>query len=217
MGDGKRGRLMGDPDEFIDPDDRNLEQVFKDLNVEVVRVKKGEIEKMSQGGSVVAKMSLEAEAKMRSLEVARKLIEEKGQKGRLSPNMAISHTKEELESMVARGLNIHEMAKELGVSVATMSALRQFHGIPSRQKRRTKKKEQNVAKVTEPVTEAPQNATFVGQNVAEAPDIIIAKKTIKTSANAAGGEVLGTAKMLEKLGELPVIVEIKVMEDTDGT
>ena len=92
-----------------------------------------------------------------------------------------------------------KMAATLGISISAVSNLRKLYGISGRLKRRSKA-----------TTEAPKEKA-----AAEVPEeaVLLSVKTIRTNAQAAGGEVLGTAKMLEKLGDLPVIVEIRVMED----
>ena len=186
----KRERLI-DPDTYSSIDDRNLREQMQDLGVEWVE-KKAERRSVSWAGTTPPKETpAEAEAAA--------LIKAAGLEGLLSPARVLEYPKEQIEALLKEGMSSAKMADALGISISAVSNLRKLYGISGRLKRRSKA-----------TTEAPKEKA-----AAEVPEeaVLLSVKTIRTNAQAAGGEVLGTAKMLEKLGDLPVIVEIRVMED----
>ena len=196
MEDGKRGRLMGDPDEWVDPDNRNLEQQLNDIGVEVIRVKKG------QESDTVSSVPKERDR-------VAKQIDDAGQKGLVSVEKVLEFPKEKIEALYAEGFSTQEIAEKLGIDKATLHSLKKVHDITMRPTRNKKPKLKGDIGIAE---KAEENWLKANPRLLE-DKTIITKKTIRTNAQAAGGEVLGTAKMLEKLGDLPVIVQIKVMED----
>ena len=199
MEDGKRGRLMGDPDEWVDPDNRNLEQQLNDLGVEVIRVRKVDEKDILWVGPKDDTTKLE--------EMAKK-IEAAGQKGLVSPQMALKHSKEKIEGLLTEGYGTKEMTEKLEIGKATLHSLRKVHDINMRAARKKKLELRGDMGIAE---KAEDNWIKANPRLLE-DKTTITSKTIRTNAQAAGGEVLGTAKMLEKLGDLPVIVVIKVME-----
>ena len=196
----KREKLMN-PDEYIDLDQRTFTQQMADINVEVVRMAKKDQDAISS-----------------EVREAQRMIKEAGMEGRISPGMVIQNSKEEIEDLTSKGMNSDEIAESLGISAGTLSSLRSVYGITGRSKRRVKQPE----KPAEKKAATNINDIYVAEKAEEIwlkanPGLFekgatITRKTIRTTAQAAGGEVLGTAKMLEKLGELQVVVEIRVME-----
>ena len=223
MEEGKRGRLMN-PDEFLDPDDRNLEQQLNDLGVEVIRVKKGGGDVGNNAISVkgenneVKPIGTKEPAAPDHEEIMRQ-IEKKGLKGRISSTLTIENPKERVQELIDQGLTYGDIASKLGMGKSTFATLRQFYGVGrgrGRGVKATAKFDQVEPKryvSKEEVADAFNVPVAMLQELELEQDIVITSKTIRTNAQAAGGEVLGTAKMLEKLGDLPVVVEIRVVED----
>ena len=199
----KRERLI-DPDVYSSTDDRSFKEQMQDLGVEVVE-KKAErrqdhsVSWAERGTPAPKESPAEAEA------IA--LIKAAGLEGLLSPARVLEYPKEMLDALLEEGMSSAKMAATLGISISAVSNLRKLYGISGRPKRRSRTTDEGKVKEL-PQSETKQPTAEVVEEV-----VLLSVKTIRTNAQAAGGEVLGTAKMLEKLGDLPVVVEIRVMED----